>query len=67
MNIKVEMLAPWSVAVYVDGKIDDCFDCANDAVEYIRELTDDPANVSVTFDEGFQWQCEKAAKRGWKA
>ena len=66
MRIKVEMLAPWSVAVYVDGEISDCFACANDAVEHIRELTDDPDNVSVTFDEGFQSQCEKATRRGWK-
>ena len=63
MNITIEMLAPWTVAVYVDGEIDDCFDCANDAVEHIRELTDDPANVNVTFSEGFQWQCEKQARR----
>ena len=66
MNITIEMLAPWSVAVYVDGEISDCFDCADAAVEHVRELTSSTTNVAVTFGEGWAQACDKAERRGWK-
>lgn len=65
MLIRIEMLSPWAVAVYVDGEISDCFDCADEAVKHVNELTSgSPASVSVTFDEDYQRQCDKAPNRG---
>jgi len=65
MKITIEMLAPWSVAVYVDGEIEDCFDCANDAVEFVQSLGHGFANVTLCEGEGYAHACAKAERRGY--
>jgi hypothetical protein len=65
MQIRIELLAPWSVAVYLDGEIQDCFDCADEAVAFIRTLRVGFANVTVTEGEGYAQACAKAERRGF--
>ena len=65
MQIRIELLAPWSVAVYLDGEIQDCFDCANDAVAFIQTLRVGFANVTVVEGEGYAHACAKADRRGF--
>jgi hypothetical protein len=67
MTIRVEILAPWTVAVYIDGVIDDCFDCITEAVDRIVELKPDlrPEDVNVVFGEDYDYKWDKGQRRGW--
>jgi hypothetical protein len=67
MTIKVEILAPWTIAVYVDGEIDDCFDCITEAVDHISEIKPDlkPEDVNVVFGEDYDYKWDKGQRRGW--
>ena len=66
-TIRVEILAPWTVAVYFNGVIDDCFDCLREAVDHILEVKPDlkPEDVEVIFDDDYDYMAAKAQRRGW--
>lgn len=65
-KIVIEMLAPWTVAVYLDGEILDCFDCLSEAAHAVAEACPgiNPQDVVVTFCEDYHHKVAKAARRG---
>jgi hypothetical protein len=67
MTIRVEILAPWTVAVYLNGEIDDCFGCLREAVDHLYEVKPDlkPEDVEVIFGDDYDCMADKAVRRGW--
>ena len=65
-KIVIEMLAPWTVAVYLDGEILDCFDCLKEAVDAVVEACPglDISTVEISFCEDYDAKVAKAARRG---
>ena len=65
-KIVIEMLAPWTVAVYLDGEILDCFDCLSEAADAVVEACPglDISTVEVSFCEDYDAKVLKAARRG---
>ena len=65
-KIVIDILAPWSVAVYLDGEILDCFDCLSEAAEAVIEACPglDISTVEVSFCEDYDAKVAKAARRG---
>ena len=65
-KIVIEMLAPWTVAVYLDGEILDCYNCLSEAAHAVVEACPgiNPQDVVVTFCEDYQYKVVKALRRG---
>ena len=64
-KIVIEMLAPWTVAVYLDGEILDCFDCLSEAADAVVEACPglDISTVEGSFCEDYVLWTREAGGR----
>ena len=53
MKFRIELLSSYAVAVYLNGNIDDTFDCAEDAIAYVLSFGSSVHDIEVLVSDGY--------------